>query len=173
MSEDAKEKWRTKVSSMADTETLLKRDAEKLIYDAAVALGKPGMRALSKEVADKFQDAGLETYGDLRNADAPYFQGDCGMKKFDAVALVKLLAEAPFSEEGASSNSGTATDPAAVAAAMSQAQASQAMSMARASWLKRWLGTRSRRRGRLLKQLSERTGALSLPWSCREGLTRQ
>jgi len=50
MSEDAKEKWRIKVSSMADTETLLKRDAEKLIYDAAVALGKPGMRALAKEV---------------------------------------------------------------------------------------------------------------------------
>ena len=104
---------------MADTETLLRRDAEKLIYDAAVALGKPGMRALAKEVSDKFQDAGLETYGDMRNADAPYFQVDCGMKKFDAVALVKLLAEAPFSEEGASSSSDTVTNPAAAAAAMS------------------------------------------------------
>ena len=92
MSEDAKEKWRNKVSSMADTETLLRRDAEKLIYDAAIiALGKAGMRALAKEASDKFQDAGLETYGDLRNAGAPHFQEDCGMKKFDAVALVKLL----------------------------------------------------------------------------------
>ena len=78
MSEDAKEKWLAKVSGMKDAETLLKRDAEKLIYDAAVALGKAQMRAQAKDVAEKFQEAGLETYGDLRNADAACFQGDCG-----------------------------------------------------------------------------------------------
>ena len=51
MSEDAKEKWLAKVSGMKDAETLLKRDAEKLIYDAAVALGKAQMRAQAKDVA--------------------------------------------------------------------------------------------------------------------------
>jgi len=165
MSEDAKEKWRIKVSSMADTETLLRRDAEKLIYDAAVALGKPGMRALAKEVSDKFQDAGLETYGDMRNADAPYFQADCGMKKFDAVALVKLLAEAPFSEEGASSNSDTVTDPAAVAAAMSQAQASQAMSMAQtvASELAEALARHQESSARALIEAAKRANRSPLP----------
>ena len=124
MSEDAKEKWRLKVSSMADTETLLKRDAGRLIYEGAVALGKPGMRALAKDAAGHFQAAGLETYGDLRNADAPYLQEDCGMKKFDAVALAKPLAEAPQAPEGGSRDSGTVTDPAAVAAALSGVQAS-------------------------------------------------
>ena len=93
---------------MADTETLLKRDAGRLIYEAAVALGKPGMRALAKDIAERLQEAGLETYGDLRNADAPYLQEDCGMKKFDAVALAKLLAEAPHALEGGSSDSASA-----------------------------------------------------------------
>ena len=51
------------------------------------------------------------------------------MKKFDAVALVRLLAEAPHSPDGGSSNSDTATDPAAVAAPMSGVQASQATSL--------------------------------------------
>ena len=109
MSEDAKEKWLAKVSGMKDAETLLKRDAEKLIYDAAVALGKAQMRAQAKDVAEKFQEAGLETYGDLRNADAAYFQGDCGMRKFDAVALYKMVAEAVPEEQELSSNSDTVT----------------------------------------------------------------
>ena len=73
MSEDAKAKWRTKVSGMADTEALHKRDTEKLVYGAAVALGKAGMRLLAKGVAEQSKEAGLGTYGDLRNAGASFF----------------------------------------------------------------------------------------------------
>ena len=60
MNQDAKVKWLEKVSGMPDTEPLSKRDAEKLIYDAATALAKPGMRALPKDVAEKFFEAGLD-----------------------------------------------------------------------------------------------------------------
>ena len=108
---------------MKDAETLLKRDAEKLIYDAAVALGKAQMRAQAKDVAEKFQEAGLETYGDLRNADAAYFQDDCGMRKFDAIALYKMVAAAVPGEQEQeqdqelSSNSDTVTAPGAVSQA--------------------------------------------------------
>ena len=105
MNQDAKVKWLEKVSGMPDTEPLSKRDAEKLIYDAATALAKPGMRALSKDAADKFSEVGLETFGDLRNADAGFLEAECGMRKFDAIALARLLEQAPYGSDGSSANS--------------------------------------------------------------------
>ena len=90
MSENAKQVLREKLSGIPDVQVLSKRDAEKLLLDAVGALGKLGMRAQAKQIAEGFPDAGLNTYGDLRSADVQFFQEDCGMKKFDAVALVKI-----------------------------------------------------------------------------------
>ena len=109
MSEPAKQAFREKLSGCPDVQVLSRRDAEKLLTDAAGALGKLGLRGCAKEVAEAFGEAGLDTYGDLRNADLQYFVEDCGMKKFDAVALVKIVAESPHVVEG-SSNSETTTD---------------------------------------------------------------
>ena len=110
-------------------QVLSRRDAEKLLTDAAGALGKLGLRGCAKEVAEAFGEAGLDTYGDLRNADLQYFVEDCGMKKFDAVALVKIVAESPHVVEG-SSNSETTTDPTAPQGGQVSEAASMAQTMA-------------------------------------------
>ena len=128
MSENAKQALREKLSGIPDVQVLSKRDAEKLLTDAAGALGKVGLRGQAKEIAEGFPDAGLDTYGDLRSADVQFFQEDCKMKKFDAMALVKLLAESPHAVEG-SSNNETTTDPTALQG-QSEAQSGQALSVA-------------------------------------------
>jgi len=129
MSENAKQVLREKLSGIPDVQVLSKRDAEKLLLDAVGALRKLGMRAQAKQIAEGFPDAGLDTHGDLRSADAQFFQEDCGMKKLGAVALVKIVAESLHVVDG-SSNSDTITNPTAALQGQSEAQGSQVMIMA-------------------------------------------
>lgn len=70
------------------------------------------MRATAKEVAEKSQEEGLGTHGDLRNADAAFFREECDMGRFGAIALVQMLERAPREQDGGSATSGTVTEPA-------------------------------------------------------------
>ena len=104
--DDLLSELRQEVRSYADAREVDSQALEVFVMRLATALGKRPLVEQAEGLAQRFENCGADTWGDLRNLNYAILTNDVGMRQLDARAFELFLSTAPHSAQAAESQEG-------------------------------------------------------------------
>ena len=100
--DDLLSELRAEMRSYADARATGSEELEAFVAQLATALNKPRMNEQALEIAQRMENVGCETWGDIRSLNYDILVNSLGARELDAVRIVGFLATAqhdPQAEE--------------------------------------------------------------------------
>ena len=97
--DDLLSELRQEVRSYADAREVGSQALEVFVMRLATALGKRPLVEQAEGLAQRIENCGADTWGDLRNLNYAILTNDVGMRQLDARAVQLFLSTAPYSAQ--------------------------------------------------------------------------